>query len=160
MVRAFVARARSAGLLSIIEPVSRAPRDGRPWDWNSGVLAAARELGDLGADLYKAEVPTLGAADDATVTQGAAQLSAILRCPWVVLSNGTPPRRFGDAAVAACRGGASGFLAGRAIWQASISATDIAADLEASAAVRLRDLAARIDDVARPFAAALAGNRK
>jgi sulfofructosephosphate aldolase len=115
------------------------------------VLEAAREVGAFGPDVYKAEVPTLGAGEDAEIVEAARRLTGVLSCPWVVLSNGTPGSRFPDAAVAACRGGASGFLAGRAIWQASITAPDVDADLATSAAARLRELAARIDDVARPW---------
>ena len=143
---------------AIVEGIVR-PALGReslsPAQHTTAVLAAARELGELRPDLYKAEVPTLGASADDVVTDAARELSAIVRCPWVVLSNGTPADRFADAAIAACKGGASGFLAGRAIWAASIEAPDIAADLETSAAARLRDLAARVDDVARPWRSAV-----
>ena len=52
MVERFVQGCRRAQLVSIIEPISRKPRDGRPWDWDAGVLSAANELGNCGADLY------------------------------------------------------------------------------------------------------------
>ncbi|MPY86019.1 MAG: aldolase, partial [Actinophytocola sp.] len=60
MTSDFIDRCRAAGLVSIVEPVSKPPRDGTTWTadrWNEGVLAAAQELGGLGQDLYKAEVP-------------------------------------------------------------------------------------------------------
>jgi sulfofructosephosphate aldolase len=158
IVSRFIKACRRRKRPAIVEALVR-PATGRealsPAQHVTAVLSAARELGALGPDVYKAEVPTLGAADDAAVTQAARELSATLPCPWVVLSNGTPPPRFPDAAVAACRGGASGFLAGRAIWAASIPATDIAGDLETSAAARLRNLVARIDDAARPWPSVL-----
>jgi len=115
------------------------------------VVEAAAELGAAGPDLYKAEVPTLGRADDAAVTAGARRITAALQCPWVVLSNGTALERFGDAAVAAGRGGASGFLAGRALWLDAITSPDPRRHLETVSADRLRSLAARIDDAARPW---------
>ena len=121
------------------------------------VLAAAREIGELRPDMYKAEVPTLGAAPDDEVMAASGRLTEALACPWVVLSNGTSGDRFADAAVAACRGGASGFLAGRAIWSASIGAPDMRRDLETAAAARLAGLATRIDGVARPWWAAAGG---
>ena len=65
----------------------------------------------------------------------------------MVLSNGTPRERFDDAAVAACRGGASGFLAGRALWSGFLGLTDPTAALEAVGRPRLRTLAARVDEV-------------
>ena len=47
--------------------------------------------------------------------------------------------------LAACRGGASGFLAGRAIWTASLAAPDIEAHLADVAAPRLAKLATAVD---------------
>lgn len=70
MTEDFVGRCRDAGLVSIVEPVSRMPKGGSPWtveDWNDGVFAAARELGGLGQDLYKAEVPLHGEGDEDAV---------------------------------------------------------------------------------------------
>ena len=84
----------------------------------------------------------------------AGRLTEAIAMPWVVLSNGVRPERFDDAAVAAARGGASGFLAGRAIWLESIAAEDPRTDLETVAAARLAALAERIDGVARPWSAA------
>jgi len=87
---------------AIVEGIVR-PALGReslsPAQHTTAVLAAARELGELPPDLYKAEVPTLGASADDVVTDAARELSAIVRCPWVVLSNGTPADRFADAAI-------------------------------------------------------------
>ena len=152
-VRAFLDGCHRQGRPGIVEAVVRSPT-GEPFgptDHVDAVLAAAAELGALGPDVYKAEVPTLGAATDDVIVDAARRLTDVLACPWVVLSNGTPGARFADAAEAACRGGASGFLAGRAIWQASIVAPDVRLDLETAAAARLRGLADRIDHVARPW---------
>lgn len=153
VVTTFLDGCRRRGKPGIVEGIVRSAPGAEPTSEEHVdlVIEAARELAGYGADLYKAEVPTLGAADDAAVTAGARRLTAALACPWVVLSNGTPADRFADAVVAACRGGASGFLAGRAIWQASIAAPDPRADLATAAAGRLRDLAERVDGVARPW---------
>lgn len=153
MTRDFVARCRTAGLVSIIEPVSRAPRDGSAWtpeDWNAGVLAAARELGDLGADLYKAEVPRHGegdGADGAAVRKDCAELTDAINGPWVVLSTGVPHDLFPHAVRVACEEGASGFLAGRAVWRRVVGAPDVPAALAEHAVPRLRELAAIVDEV-------------
>ena len=45
MVDKFVRRCRSAGLVSIIEPVVRPPRRGWDFDRESAIVAAAAELG-------------------------------------------------------------------------------------------------------------------
>jgi sulfofructosephosphate aldolase len=152
-VRSFLDGCRRRAKPGIVEAIVRSA-SGEPFsprEHAGRVLEAAEELGALGPDVYKAEVPTLGAGRDPEIVEAATRLTEALACPWVVLSNGTPADRFPDAAVAASRGGASGFLAGRAIWQASITAPDVAADLASAAASRLRDLAARIDGVARPW---------
>ena len=147
MVRDFVARCRAAALVSIIEPISRQPRDSRAWDWNAGVLAAAKELGGLGANLYKAEVPLHGEGDEAAIREGCAALTRALPCPWVVLSSGVPQELFPRAVELACKEGASGFLAGRAVWRAVIGQADIAAALQQDAVPRLRALAELVDRV-------------
>jgi sulfofructosephosphate aldolase len=110
------------------------------------VREAARELTAFGPDLYKAEVPTLGAADDTAIADASVAVTEAIPCPWVVLSNGTPPERFDAATVAACSGGASGFLAGRAIWTASLRAPDPATHLSTVAAPRLAALASTVDE--------------
>ena len=145
MVREFVARCRSVGLASIIEPISRKPRTGQAWDWNAGVLAAAKELGSLGADLYKAEVPLHGEGGEDAIRSGCAALTRALPCPWVVLSSGVPQELFPRAVELACKEGASGFLAGRAVWRAVIGCPDTDAALKDDAVPRLRALADLVD---------------
>lgn len=146
MVEEFVRRCRSAGLVSIIEPVSRKPRDGRDWDWNAGVLAAAKELGTLGADLYKAEVPLHGEGDAAEVRRGCAEITEAVSSPWVVLSSGVSQELFPRAAKLAVIEGASGFLAGRAVWRACIGTPDVEKALREDAAARLQRLCDVVDD--------------
>jgi sulfofructosephosphate aldolase len=149
LVRAFLDACRAAGRPSVLEPVVRRPADVTAGDWDHAamVLAAARELAPFEPDLYKAEVPTQGRGTAAEITAASRELTAIVGGPWVVLSNGVPPDRFDDAVIAACEGGASGFLAGRAIWSASLGEEDIAAHLRTVAAPRLERLAARVDAV-------------
>lgn len=116
MVEEFVERCHGAGLVAIVEPVSRAPRNDADWSWDEGVLAAATELGCRGADLYKAEVPTRGSGDADEIRRRCAELSRRIGSPWVVLSSGVPHDLFPRAVQLACGEGASGFLAGRAVW--------------------------------------------
>jgi len=147
MVRDFIERCRKAGLLSIIEPVSRKPRDGRVWDVNDGIQAAAEELGRLGADLYKAEVPLHGKGGERAVREASARLTRTIASPWVVLSSGVAPDDFPQAVEWACREGASGFLAGRAVWRNVIGSADIHRALIDDAAVRLARLCEVVDRV-------------
>lgn len=146
MVEEFVDRCRANGLISIIEPVSRAPHGVTPdWDWDAGVLAAARELGSLGADLYKAEMPLRGEGSDEEVLAGCASLTAAVSSPWVVLSSGVHRDQFPRAVALACAEGASGFLAGRAVWSACVGQPDTTKALEDDAVRRLEVLCEAVD---------------
>jgi sulfofructosephosphate aldolase len=147
MVSDFIARCRKADLLSIIEPVSRKPRDGRTWDVNDGIQAAAEELGSLGADLYKAEVPLHGKGGERAVREASARLTRTIESPWVVLSSGVSPDDFPQAVEWACREGASGFLAGRAVWRNVIGQADVGRALADDAAGRLARLCDVVDRV-------------
>ncbi|MDF9276231.1 aldolase [Arthrobacter sp. EH-1B-1] len=147
MVRDFVEACHSAGLISIIEPVSRKPLAGGEFDWNAGILAAAKELGSLGADLYKAEVPFKGLAPEAEVRAACAQLTQTIDGPWVVLSSGVPEEVFPDAVRWACLEGASGFLSGRAVWASCIGSPDLVESLSTDAVRRLQRLCDVVDEV-------------
>lgn len=144
MTREFIEMCAEADLASIIEPVSRAPLGGGDWDWNAGVHAAAAELGSLGADLYKAEMPLRGQGDGAVLRAECERLTATIDGPWVILSSGVAPEAFPEAVRIACGAGASGFLAGRAVWAPSLGAPDVTADLKTNAVARLQ----RLTDVA------------
>jgi sulfofructosephosphate aldolase len=147
MVRDFVQSCRAHGLISIIEPVARAPRGGGEWDWNGDVLKAAQELGALGADLYKAEVPRKGQGADEEILADCKALNDAIASPWVVLSSGVPADEFPRAVRLACLAGASGFLAGRAVWRACIDATDRTAALLEEGVRRLQNLAEIADAI-------------
>jgi sulfofructosephosphate aldolase len=147
MVEEFVDRCRAAGLVSIIEPVAKAPRAGGAWDWNACVVEAARELGSLGADLYKAEVPHKGQGSDDEIRRACAQITDAVSSPWVVLSSGVPADLFPRAVELACREGASGFLAGRAVWASVIGSDDVERDLHEISIPRLQRLGELVDEV-------------
>jgi sulfofructosephosphate aldolase len=141
LVTDFVNRCRKHGLVSIVEPISRGPRDGGGYDHEAGIFTAAEELGSLGADLYKAEVPTHGKGTEAEILAGAERLTATIASPWVVLSSGVPAELFPQAVRTACRGGASGFLAGRAVWASVVGSPTLERDLATTSVDRLRRLA-------------------
>jgi sulfofructosephosphate aldolase len=148
MVRRFVELARAHRLLSVLEPVVRGPEG---FDRESAIVDAASELGVLGCDLYKCEVPTHGAGEPEEITAWSRRIDAAVPCPWVVLSQGVDPARYPAAVEAACRGGASGMLAGRAVWTATLAADDPTELLQAHSVPRLRELAAIVDAHGRPW---------
>ena len=71
--------------------------------------------------------------------------------PWVVLSQGVDPDRFPAAVEAACRGGASGCLAGRALWSAAVGDDDPAPAVRTVSAPRLDELGRIVDAHGRPW---------
>jgi sulfofructosephosphate aldolase len=153
VVSEFLEACHQRGRPGIVEGIVRPDAGVRllPHEHADLVLEAAVELTSLGPDLYKGEVPTLGLTDDEAITDASRRMSDTLSCPWVVLSNGVRPDRFDTAVLAACRGGASGFLAGRAIWIESIAEPDPREHMERVGAPRLAALAEAVDLAARPW---------
>ena len=146
LVDRFVARCKAAGLIAIVEPVCRKPLDGRPWQSGDGILDAARELGRRGQDIYKAEMPRLGQGTEAEVRRDCEALTATIKGPWVLLSSGVAPDDFPRAVEWACKGGASGFLAGRGVWRTVIGASDVEHALRTNALPRLQRLCDVVDE--------------
>jgi sulfofructosephosphate aldolase len=151
MAAEFVRRCSAAGLLSILEGVVRPTSD---HDFDQLQLEAATELGALRPSLYKAQVPRRGLGDQAEIGQVCERISAAVPVPWVVLSQGVTIEDFPTAVRTACHAGASGFLAGRAIWSDTLS--DPTPLLRSRAADRLKRLAELVDGSARPWQEAAA----
>lgn len=152
LAREFVARARERGVLSVLEPVVRATpaelADGS-WDLNTAIAEAARELSVLGQSLYKAQVPSAGEGEPAELLDACRTLNDAVTGPWVVLSQGVALDRFPAAVEAACRAGASGFLAGRALWSDVVGRP--LSELAARSAPRLERLTRIVDEHATPW---------
>jgi sulfofructosephosphate aldolase len=146
MVAEFGAMCRSAGLVSIIEPIVRPPRRGADFDREAAILEAATELGDSGVDLYKGEMPYGAKADDKTLFDACRRLDGQLNMPWVILSSGVDADIFGKAVQVAVSAGASGFLSGRAVWASVVGATDPATMLRDVSVPRLRRLGEIVDE--------------
>lgn len=157
LVERFLTKAHAAGLLGIVETIVHKPpmSSMNAWDREAALIEAARVLGAYKPDLYKCQVPFLGQAVAADIEATATRLTAALPCPWVVLSSGVPADRFGSAVAACGRAGASGFLAGRAIWADTIGYGDYQDRLAQLAVPRLRDLAKLVDRSAVPWHQAL-----
>jgi sulfofructosephosphate aldolase len=145
--RRFVELAARHSLLSVLEPVVRVPEEQR----EEAIVEAARELGAVEPSLYKCQVPLYGRDDPAAITRHASAIDAALPCPWVVLSQGVEPEDFPAAVEASCRGGASGFLAGRALWTSALQADDPQAVVRKESVPRLQELAAIVDAHGRPW---------
>jgi len=141
-----------SGLPSIIEVIVKPPTDtSRSFDREEELITAAKEASNWNADLYKAEVPFHGEGDLLAITRNSQRITEAVGTPWVVLSNGVKAPFFADAVKACAQGGASGFLAGRAVWADIVGSADIPAALREVSIPRLEKLAEIVDQYARPW---------
>jgi len=90
------------------------------------VTETARRLGALKPDVLKLEFPlNISVEQDQALWRTACeQISSVCPVPWVILSAGVDFEAFVPQVEIACRAGASGFLAGRAIWKESVTMSD------------------------------------
>lgn len=122
----FMSICRDFGLPGVVEGVVRPPGVA---SWSierrhEALIAAAADLSSTQPDLYKTEVVFREKSHALPATEAAHAITEIMNCPWVLLSSGIPYELFPRAVAAACIGGASGFLAGRAVWGTAVSARD------------------------------------
>ena len=141
-----------SGLPSIIEIIVKPPRDTtKRFNREEEIIIAAREAATWKTDLYKAEVPFHGEGNLNLVMKNADRISEAIGSPWVVLSNGVKQPFFADAVKACAMGGASGFLAGRAVWADIVSSPDIPKALREISIPRLEQLTEIVDTHAKPW---------
>jgi sulfofructosephosphate aldolase len=146
-VSRFIASCHEADLPAVVEPITRPPKSGGAWDREAALVEAARTLGALGPDLYKSEVPFQGKGDGGAIVEVAEAITAALHCPWVVLSQGVSIPDYPRAVELSCQGGASGFLAGRAVWSDALETEDYRTAIADRSVARLQGLIDIIDRV-------------
>lgn len=146
----------------LVEPVSY------PVDQDSGsprgfaemkprlVIETARQITALPIDVLKIEFPAdhRFEKDEGRLLTLCQELDEASRLPWVLLSAGVDFDAFRKQVEIACKAGASGFLAGRALWQegARIPSREDRMDFFRNmAAPRLRELAAIADEYGKPW---------
>ena len=119
------------------------------------VVETARRLVPLGVDVLKTEFPwnVTESQDQAMWRDACKELDEACPVPWVLLSAGVPFDTFLDQARIACESGASGVMAGRAIWKEAVSLTDgdLADFLRGPASDRMKKLRELCDTRGRPF---------
>jgi tagatose 1,6-diphosphate aldolase len=119
-----------------------------------GIVDYARVAQDLGADVVKTEFP--GRVDTeagrAAAAQACQELDASLDVPWLLLSAGVGYDAFKVQTEIASRAGASGFIGGRAIWDAVVTPNPQARQAGVKTAVqRLAELTAIVHEHGRPW---------
>ncbi len=158
LVEMFLQRCQELGLLGLLEGVlDETGRERARLGDGPGWAEMHRELLDFSPDVYKTELPASPQSDDELIADECRSLSDMAPCPWVLLSSGINPDRFPGALTAACRGGASGFAAGRAIWRAAISPLGYERLPVNGARQRLQTLISVVDSYARPWTEAAVG---
>ncbi len=90
------------------------------------VVRTARDLAGLGVDVLKAQFPAdlRRERDPGVLLEACRRLDAASPVPWVLLSGGVGYDEFVTQVEIACRAGASGFLAGRAVWEDALRIPD------------------------------------
>jgi tagatose 1,6-diphosphate aldolase len=120
------------------------------------VIEAASRLTALPIDILKSEFPADidYEKDEVKLKSYCRELTQASRLPWVLLSAGTDFERFRKEVEMACKAGASGFMAGRALWQ---EATQIGSKEErlnffkSQTVSRLRELTQVAEEWATPW---------
>ncbi len=145
VVQQFIDLARKTGRIALVEGIVRTGSGERFTDTKShgeAVVEAAIELCETGADVYKAEVPGYLPGQFDRIGGFAKQLTKSISQPWVVLSNGVASQDFAQGVKLSCENGASGFLAGRAIWADAASKADPRDEIKRESVPRLKNLIA------------------
>ncbi len=123
------------------------------------VLASVEEFAkpDYGVDVFKLESPVNAADADGSAAVQAVfdEMGRLAGRPWVMLSAGAGKAEFRKVLEHAFRAGASGFLAGRAIWLEAFSHypdwSRIEHDLKTEATAYLSEIGALADREAAPW---------
>jgi tagatose 1,6-diphosphate aldolase len=120
------------------------------------VIETARQITALPIDVLKAEFPAdiKFEQDEGKLLGLCQELNEASRLPWVLLSAGVDFDSFKKQVKIACKSGASGFLAGRALWQegAQIRSREERMNFfQNTAASRLKELAEIAGSYGKPW---------
>jgi len=129
------------------------------------VIETARQITALPIDVLKAEFPAAIKVEqnDGKLLRLCQELNQASKLPWVLLSAGVDFDSFKKQVGIACRAGASGFLAGRALWQEGAqirSRKERMSFFQNTAAPRLKELAEVADSYGRPWYFKLGAERR
>lgn len=83
------------------------------------VVETARKIGGLGVDILKLEFPSSHplSGGESEWSDACAELTEASPRPWTLLSGGAGFDTYAKQLAVACENGASGYVAGRAVWQ-------------------------------------------
>ena len=120
------------------------------------VIETARQVTALPIDVLKAEFPAdmEFEQDEGKLLKLCQELNQTSRLPWVLLSAGVDFESFRKQVKIACKAGASGFLAGRALWQEGAQIRNRSERMrffQNTAAPRLKELAELANSYGEPW---------
>jgi len=120
------------------------------------VIETARQITALPIDVLKAEFPAdiKYEQDEQKLMKLCHKLNQASQLPWVLLSAGVDFESFKKQVEIACKAGASGFLAGRALWQEGAQIRNRGERIrffQNTAAPRLKELAELADNYGKPW---------
>ena len=119
------------------------------------VIETARRLVPLGVDILKAEFPVdVNVEPDENIWRDACrELTDTSKVPWVLLSAGVSYDTFLKQVRVACEAGASGVMAGRAVWKEAVTLDSLARNnfLRTVGYERMRRLRSLCEALGRPF---------
>jgi tagatose 1,6-diphosphate aldolase len=119
------------------------------------VVETARRLVPLGVDILKAEFPVdVDTEPDENIWRDACEeLTDASEVPWVLLSAGVSYDTFLKQVRVACQAGASGVMAGRAVWREAVTLDRAARNdfLKSTGYERMQGLKLLCEDLGRPL---------
>jgi tagatose-1,6-bisphosphate aldolase len=142
-----------------LEPLSYASDDQNkslpPEQRRNVVIETARRLVPLGVDILKAEFPVdINDEPNENIWRDACEeLTSVSKVPWVLLSAGVSYDTFLKQLRVACQAGASGVMAGRAVWKEAVTLDCAARNnfLESVGYERMKRLGSLCEELGRPF---------
>jgi tagatose 1,6-diphosphate aldolase len=162
LVSSLVEAGREYDIPLLAEPVSYSPIEGvvkksaefaalRP----QIVVETVRRIGALGPDVLKLEFPYDAAfnQDEDAWLAACEEMTEVSPVPWALLSAGVDYDVFRRQVEVACRAGASGFVAGRAIWKeaTTMQGEERTAFLNTTGRDRMKELVEVVHGYGRPW---------
>jgi tagatose-1,6-bisphosphate aldolase len=132
-----------------LDPNARLSAD----DHRRVVIESARHFSRRGPAIMKMEFPADAGADERDWIDGLKALDAACATPWALLSAGVAYDTFLRQTILACQAGASGVIAGRAVWTEAVplDGAEREAFIDTVARRRLEQLAAISRALATPW---------
>jgi tagatose 1,6-diphosphate aldolase len=157
VLQRLVAECKALSLPLVVEPIWYPLSDEDPsrpaWKERriNGIIESAHEASRFGVDMLKVEVPGDVSSDkgQAEALTACERLHCGINVPWVILSAGVSYDSFKKQVEICCKGGASGYLAGRSIWRDAVSTHD--PDKKAGAIADAVGRLAELNTITRTF---------